>query len=389
MAELEVGLVTYDAIVIGVGGMGSATAYHLARRGAKTLALEQFNIPNNLGASHGVNRIIRLAYAEDPSYVPLLRRAYELWRDLEKVAREQLLFITGGVDAGPLEGEIVKGSLRACGIHKLTHEVLDADSLHDKFPGFRLASDMVAVYQPDGGFVLSERSIVAHVTAALELGAHIHGREKVLSWRADGAEVRVKTDRSEYDARRLIITAGPWAASVVKELAALAIPERQVLAWIEPLRPDYFCLGAFPVFNMEGPEGRFYGFPIYGVPGFKIGKYHHRKELVMELSHMDRDCHPEDELVLREGIRRYFPDANGPTMALETCLFTNSPDEHFIIDRHPRSPKVFIAAGFSGHGFKFCSVVGEILADLALKGQTHWNISLFQLARFTNLTSRG
>lgn len=371
----------YDVIVIGVGGMGSATAYHLARSGAKTLALEQFNIPNNLGSSHGVNRIIRLAYAEDPSYVPLLRRAYELWRDLERVAGEPLLFITGGVDAGPPEGGIVKGSLRACEIHKLAHEVLDADSLHDRFPGFRLAPDMVAVYQPDGGFVMSERSIVAHVTAALKLGAQIHGRERVLSWIADGTEVRVTTDRSEYQARRLIITAGPWAGSVVEDLAKLAVPERQVLAWIEPLRPDYFRLGAFPVFNMEGPEGRFYGFPIYGVPGFKIGKYHHRKESVTDLSRMDRECHPEDERVLREGVRRYFPDANGPTMALETCLFTNSPDEHFIIDRHPTSPEVFIAAGFSGHGFKFCSVVGEILAALALEGRTPWDVSLFQLAR--------
>ena len=372
----------FDAIVIGVGGMGSAAVYHLARRGRRTLGLEQFDIPHDRGSSHGTNRIIRLAYWEHPSYVPLLRRAYELWRDLEHAAGERLLVITGGIDAGPKDCRTVEGSLRSCDLHHLPHETLDAAELHRRFPGYRLSREMVAVYQPDGGFVLSERAIVAHVMAALALGAEVHAREPVLAWEPDGDGVRVRTSRGAYTADRLVITAGPWAARLVPALARAAVPERQVLLWAQPLRPEFFRLGAFPVFNMEAPEGRFYGFPIFGIPGFKIGKYHHREERT-DADRVDREIHPEDEAVLRDGIRRYFPDADGPTMAMTTCLFTNSPDEHFILDRHPEHPNVCLAAGFSGHGYKFCSVVGEIMADLALEGRSAFDLSLFAVKRLS------
>jgi sarcosine oxidase len=372
----------YDAIVVGVGGMGSAAVYHLARRGRRVLGLEQFDIPHDLGSSHGTNRIIRLAYWEHPSYVPLLRRAYELWRELEHAAGERLLVITGGIDAGPEGSPTVAGSLLSCDVHHLPHETLTAAELHRRFPGYRLADGMVAVYQPDGGFVLSERAIVAHVMAAQELGAEVRAREAVLEWEAGAGGVRVRTARGAYAADRLVITAGPWAGALVPALARTAVPERQVLLWAQPRRPEYFRLGAFPVFNMESPEGRFYGFPIYGVPGFKIGKYHHRLEHT-SADGVDRAIHPEDEAVLRDGIRRYFPEADGPTMALKTCLFTNSPDEHFILDRHPAHRNVAIAAGFSGHGYKFCSVVGEIMADLALDGQTRFDLGLFAIDRLT------
>ncbi len=373
---------SYDAIVAGVGGMGSAAVYHVARRGRSVLGLEQFDIPHDRGSSHGINRIIRLAYWEHPSYVPLLRRAYELWRELENRAQERLLIITGGIDAGPEDSPTVKGSLLSCAVHHLPHETLTAAELHRRFPGYRLSRDMVAVYQPDGGFVMSERAIVAHVMAAQALGAEVRAREPVLHWEPDRDGVRVRTPQGTYAAARLIITVGPWAGDLVPSLATRAVPERQVLLWAQPLRPERFQPATFPVFNMESPEGRFYGFPVYGVPGFKIGKYHHRLERT-DPGAVDREIHPEDEMVLREGIRRYFPDADGPTMAMKTCLFTNTPDEHFILDRHPEHPNVAIAAGFSGHGYKFCSVVGEIMADLALGGRSAFDLSLFEIRRFT------
>jgi sarcosine oxidase len=372
----------YDAIVIGLGGMGSATAYRLARRGVKVLGLEQFDIPHDRGSSHGITRIIRLAYWEHPSYVPLLRRAYELWRELENISGERLLVITGSIDAGEENCDTVKGALLSAQIHNLPHEILDAEALHARFPGYRLPQDMTAIYQPDGGFVLSERAIVAHATAAQALGAELHAREEVLSWEATGSGVQVRTSRARYTADRLVITAGPWAGNLMPGLAWLMVPERQVLIWVQPRRPEHFRLGAFPVFNMEAPEGRFYGLPVYGIPGAKFGKYHHRGETA-DPDQMDREIHPEDEAVLREGIRRYFPDADGPTMAMTTCLFTNTPDEHFIIDAHPEYPEVFLAAGFSGHGYKFASVVGEILADMVLEGGSDLDISLFPLGRFT------
>jgi sarcosine oxidase len=381
---------TYDVIVVGVGGMGSATVYHLARRGLKVLGLEQFDIPNELGSSHGVSRIIRLAYAEHPNYVPLLRRAYELWRELENRVGERLLIITGGIDAGDENSATVKGSLSSCAIHDLPYECLDATALTRRFPGYRLASGMVGVYQPDAGFLLPERCIVAHVAAAQQLGAEVHARERVISWSAEQNGIVVTTDRGTYCARKMVVTAGPWARTIVPTLQELAVPERQVMIWTQPLRPECFEVGAFPVFNMEAHEGRFYGFPVFGVPGFKLGKYHHRSERVDDLERMNRECDVEDEEVLRAGISRYFPDANGPTIAMKTCLFTNSPDEHFILDLLADCPQVAVAAGFSGHGFKFCSVIGEIMAELILDGSARLDIAMFQLGRpMLNMTGPG
>ncbi len=371
----------YDVIVIGVGGMGSATVYQLARRKAKVLGLEQFDIPHELGSSHGVNRIIRLAYYEGPNYVPLLHRAYELWRQLELASGEKLLIITGSIDAGTVDSSIVTGSLTSCREYHLEHELLEASKLKRRHPGYQFTKDMVAVYQPEGGFLMSERCIVAHVEAAQTLGADVRARERVLNWTLQKNGVRVNTDRAAYQASRLVITAGPWSATLIPQLKKNAVPERQVLIWTQPLRPSYFQPGVFPVFNMSVPEGRFYGFPVYGVPGFKIGKYHHLKQVLDQPGEVDREIHPEDEEVLRAGIKRYFPDANGPTMAMKTCMFTNSPDEHFILDHHPDSTNVCLAAGFSGHGYKFCSVVGEIMADLALEGATRHDISEFSLKR--------
>lgn len=370
----------YDVIVIGVGGMGSATAYHLARRKKKVLGIEQFDIPHQLGSSHGVNRIIRLAYAEHPSYVPLLRRAYELWRELENSTGERLLVVTGGLDVGPGDGTLVVGSVRSCREHGIPHELLSAAAVGRRFPGYRLARGMVSVYQADAGFVMAERSVVAHASGALAHGAEIHGREKVLGWKVGRGGVRVRTDRGSYEAERLVLTAGAWSGGLAGALAPVAKPERQVMLWTQPRRPERFRIGAFPVFNMEAPEGRFYGFPVHGIPGFKIGKYHHREQQV-DPDSIDRGCDARDEAVVREGIRRYFPDADGPTLSMATCMFTNTPDEHFILDLHPDSDAVSIAAGFSGHGFKFCSVVGEIMADLATAGRTRWNVDLFRLAR--------
>jgi sarcosine oxidase len=377
----------YDAIVVGVGSMGSAALYHLARRGRHVLGIEQFDFPHALGSSVGVNRIIRLAYAEHPSYVPLLHRAYGLWRELQTLAGETLLIITGGVDVGREDGEPVRGSLESCRTHGLAHEVLDSVELARRFPGYQLPRDMVAVYQPDGGFLMSERCVVAHAQAAIELGAELHARERVLGWDATSAGVRVQTEARTYEAASLVLAAGPWTASLVPELWRHAVPERQVQLWTQPRVPEHFRVGAFPVFNMQAPEGRFYGFPVYGVPGFKIGKYHHLGQRV-DADGVDRVAHAEDEAVLREGVRRYFPDADGATLAMKVCMFTNTADEHFILDVHPVHHNVAIAAGFSGHGFKFCSVVGEIMADLALEQSTRWPIDRFRLARFAATFAR-
>ena len=372
----------YDVIVLGVGGMGAAACHHLARRGKRVLGIERFDIPHAMGSSHGVTRIIRQAYYEHPSYVPLLRRAYDLWRGLEASFGEQLLHVTGSVDAGAPTDEVLKGSYDSCQEHGIPHEVLTSAELTKRHPGYRLPPEHLALYQPDGGFVLSERAIVAHVVAAQAAGAEIHARERVLDWEAIGDTVRVMTDHGTYAAESLVVTTGAWIGRHVPELAEIAVPERQVLAWLQPNEPNNFAPDRFPVFNLQVPEGRYYGLPVFGVPGFKFGRYGHLGETI-DPDDLNREAIPADETLLRSFADRYFPTGAGPTMALRACLFTNTPDGHFILDHHPAHPNVILASPCSGHGYKFCPVIGEILADLASGDETEHDIALFRLDRFS------
>jgi sarcosine oxidase len=240
---------------------------------------------------------------------------------------------------------------------------------------------MPVVYQPDGGFVLPERAIVAHVTGALAHGVELRARERVLEWEDTGNGVRVRTDRAAYDTDRLVVTAGAWSQSVARLPNGMVRGVRQALAWLQPTRPELFEPETLPVFNLALDGEHFYGFPAFGIPGFKLGRYDHFGE-GGDPDEIPREPTIDDELPLRAFAERYFPHGAGATVALKTCLFEPSPDEHFLIDRHPDAPSAVVAAGFSGHGYKFCSVVGEILADLATEGETRHDIALFRFARF-------
>ena len=372
----------FDVIVAGVGGMGAAACYHLARRELKVLGLERFGIPHAMGSSHGVNRIIRLAYYEDPSYVPLLRRAFELWRALGHDFGEQVLYVTGSIDTGTVDEFVFRESKQSCDLHDLPHDVLSAQELMRRYPAFSVPEDFQAVLQPDGGFVASERAIVAHVEGAMECGAVIRGYEPMLSWTTTTSGVKIETTKGIYEAEQLIVSTGAWIGNHVPLLSGVSVPERQVLGWFQPAHPERFSLDTLPVFNLQADaHERYYGFPIWGIPGFKFGKYHHREEQI-DPDDWDRQPNQADEEVLREGVRRFFPDADGPVMSLASCIFTNTPDEHFIIDRLAPGSPVIVASPCSGHGYKFASVIGEILADLAINDRTDHNIDLFRLNRF-------
>ncbi len=363
--------------------MGAAACWQLARRGVRVLGLERFDIPHAMGSSHAINRIIRLAYFEHTSYVPLLRRAYELWRETEQLAGEQLLYVTGSLDIGTADSDILQGALASCREHTLFHELLDAATVNRRYPGYRLSSDYGAVYQPDGGFIASERAIVHHVWMAQAHGAEIRAREPILSWEATASGgVRVKTARATYEAGSLILSTGAWIGEHVPALKKTAVPERQVLGWFQPKRPELYKLGAFPVSNFKSSVGHFYQFPVWHVPGFKIGLYHHLGE-TGAADELSRDVTDADEAALRRGVETYFPEANGALMGLRACLFTNTPDEHFVIDRLPTVPQVIVASPCSGHGYKFASVIGEILADLATGKPSRFDLNLFRLARLS------
>ncbi len=381
----------WDVIVLGVGAMGSAALFHLARRGQRVLGLEQFGVAHEMGSSHGLTRIIRLAYYEDPAYVPLLRRSYELWRELEKGAGEQLLHICGSLDCGPANDEIFTGSLQSCIEHGLEHEALTNAEISARWPAYRFPADTMGLYQPDGGFLLPEACIRAHVSAARSHGAELHTNVRVRDWqvRADGL-VELRTDDAVHLARRLVICAGAWAGQLLPELDTVALPERQVLVWLQPREPAHFKAERFPVFNCLVDEGRYYGFPDFAGQGFKFGRYHHLDEPA-DPDSLDRErISAADERVLLQFAQRYFPTGAGPALLYKVCMFTNTPDEHFIIDHHPQHEQVCFAAGFSGHGFKFASVGGEILADLALQGTTRHDIDFLRADReMTPLASAG
>jgi sarcosine oxidase len=371
----------YDVNIVGAGAMGSAAAMHLAARGRRVIAFDRYSVPNAMGSSHGLTRIIRIAYYEHPSYVPLLVRAAELWAELERWSGERLFVRTGSIDASAPGDPVFGGSLRSCELHGLRHEVLTSDELSRRFPAYRLPKEHLAVLQPDGGFLIPEVAVGAHARLATADGATIRPGERVVAWeeRRDGVEVT--TELGTYSADHLVLSAGSWVADLLPDYARLFEPERQVVAWFEIDDSPRFAPERFPVFNLTVDEGRYYGFPEWGTPGFKIGRYHHLEERGHPDS-IDRDVHDTDIEVLHTFARRYFPGGAGATLQASVCLFTNTPDEHFIIDRLPDHERVHVVSACSGHGFKFASVVGEIVADLVTSGRSRFELGLFAIGRF-------
>jgi sarcosine oxidase len=302
---------------------------------------------------------------------------------LETESGQTLLHVTGAIDAGVPGSQVFEGSLEACRAHHLPHEVLNADQINRRFPGYHLPDDCMAVYQPDGGFLEPEKCIHAFVERAVARGARILVNASARGWSRSQGGIAVELENDTIYARQLVLCGGAWMPKLAPSLAPLLRPERQVVAWFEVEDKAAFGVDRFPVFVMTTTFGTFYGFPEFGVPGFKIGKYHHRSETV-DPDSMDRTVHASDEAVLRECVESIFPGANGPVVRSSTCIFTNTPDEHFIIDRLPDAPEVLVVSACSGHGFKFCSVVGEIVADLVTDGRSNHDLSLFRLDRFGN-----
>ena len=371
----------YDAIVIGIGGMGSAACYQLARRGHKVLGIEQFEIPHNKGSSHGLSRMIRSAYYEHADYVPLLKRSFQLWRELQDETLLQVLHRTGGLYMGTRDGELVAGSLASSRQHNLPHELYDHAELRRLYPQFQVPEDFAAIFEHEAGFIVPELAIAAHVHLAMRHGAEIHGNEPVQSWQADARGVSVTTQRGTYHADQLVFTSGAWTSKLLPDLGIKLQPTRQVLGWVQPLRREPFMLGVLPVWAIGNADGSLlYGFPLTAESvGVKIAR--HAPGPPIDPDTLDRTPQPQDEQDFRVGIRQHVPDADGPLVSMRICMYTMSPDHHFILDRLPGHERVTIAAGFSGHGFKFCPVIGEALADLAMKGRSELPIGFLSMER--------
>jgi sarcosine oxidase len=373
----------YDVIVLGVGGMGSAAAAELARRGRRVLGLEQFAPAHDRGSSHGHTRIIRTAYYEHPAYVPLVRRAFRLWHELEQRTGRHLLTPCGCLSIGRPGGEVIEGVRSAAAEHRLAVEDLDPAALRRRFPPFRFDDSYVGLLEQDAGFLYVEDCVRAHVADAEAHGATLRWGEAVQSWEASDKGVSVRTDCDTYHADRLVLTAGAWATRLLGEWGARLAVMRQVIFWLAPADPRPFARDRFPIYLADTPEGAFYGLPAIDPRGHKVAQHYGAPELPGPEA-VERTITDADEAPVRAFVRRHLPAADGPRRHASVCLYTLSPDRHFVIDVHPAHPNVAVAAGFSGHGFKFAPVVGEILADLAETGRTELPTALFHFARLRN-----
>lgn len=375
----------FDVIVVGLGGMGSAAAYHLAKRGQRVLGLEKFTPAHDKGSSHGGSRIIRQSYFEDPAYVPLLLRAYELWDELAADSARDVYRITGGLFIGPPDCLTVAGSLRASREWDLPHEVLDVPGIRSRFPSFTPDAGDIALYEAKAGFARPELTVQAHLDLAEKAGATLKFGEEVLEWAETSGGVTVRTGRGTYLAGRLVICPGAWAPQLLAEFGIPITVERQVLYWLDPVGGTA-PFTDHPIFIDENREGvQIYGFPAIDGPrgGVKVAFF--RKGVVCTPETIDRTVHDQEIREMRDCIAGLVPALNGPCLDSATCMYSNTPDQHFVIARHPDSENVTVACGFSGHGFKFVPVVGEILADLAIDGGTGHPISLFDPKRLVTL----
>jgi len=371
---------TYDVIVLGTGGVGSAAAFHLAQRGAKVLGLDRFPGGHANGSSHGETRIIRKAYFEHSDYVPLLNRAYELWSDLEQRSSEQLYHEVGLIEVGPPDGVVVPGVLASAQQHQLHVEELTKRDVAERFPAFNVPEGSVAVFEPRAGYLLVERCVLAHLAEAAKCGAELRTGESILAWEANGSGVTVRTDKNSYSAEKLVITAGAWAKDLLVELGIKLRVLRKHLHWYACddacYRADHGC----PAFFYETPAGYFYGFPQIDEQGVKVADHSGGTEISDPLAD-DKATEPRDVQRVEQFLREHLPSVSTKPQRHAVCYYTMSPDEHFIVDRHPDHANVAFAAGLSGHGFKFTGVLAEVLADLTLNGATEQPIDFLGCSR--------
>ncbi len=382
----------YDTIVLGVGGFGSGALYHLARRGTRVLGIERFGIAHDRGSSHGQTRIIRKAYFEHPDYVPLLHRAYELWHELERESGCQLLHPVGLFIAGEPACESVSGTLLAARLHNLSVDKLDAREARRRFPGYRFHDDFAVVFEPEAGYLEVENCVAAHIAAAVKHGAVVQTGETVVMWESDGRRVTVRTDRGVYSAASVVITAGPWASQLLDDSSDSAASSES-LDWSAKLRvvrkpvfwfaagADYDLARGNSTFFFETSAGQFYGFPRIDGQTIKLAE-HTGGDTVSDPLTVDRELQPSDLTRVNDFMRDFLPALDPRPVRHSVCMYTKTPDSHFIIDRHPAWANVVFGAGFSGHGFKFTTVLGEALADLAQTGETKLPVDFLSMHRF-------
>ena len=373
-------MTTYDAIVLGTGGVGSAATFQLARRGLRVLGLDRFPGGHDRGSSHGQTRIIRMAYFEHPDYVPLLRRSYELWTELEQLRERQLYFPVGLLEVGPPDGIVIPGVLASARQHGLAIDEVDRLTLRERFPGFLLPEGCQAVFESNAGFLLVEQCVLAHLDQACQYGAELRSGESILEWSADSRGVTVHTDKAVYQAGMLVISAGAWSGKLLAGLGIHLHVRRKHLHWYRTSSEAYRVDRGGPCFFYEANGGFFYGFSELDERGVKAAE-HSGGNVIENPLDDDNSVEPLDRQRVESFLTAFLPGVTQQPTDHAVCYYTMSPDEHFIVDRHPQYSHVSFAAGLSGHGFKFTSVLGEIVADLVTRGGSDLPIGFLSASR--------
>lgn len=371
----------YDLICAGVGGVGSAVLRHAARRGLAVAGVDRFPPGHDRGSSHGETRIIRLVYMEHPDYVPLLRRAYELWEELGREAGRPLLHRTGILYAGPRDGGAISALERCAQRHALPLERLTAAQAEARFPAFRVPPAYDAAYEEVAGYLEVEACVRAHAAAAEAAGATLRIGETATAWEADASGVTLTTDRGRYRAERLVLALGAWAPGLARLGAVPLQVRRKVQLWYDAPEPRHRRDGGCPLFYFETAQGGFYGFPDLGGNGLKVAE-HTGGESVLDPLAVGRSLAPADRRPVEEFLSRHLPGVSRRVLRHEVCLYTMTPDEHFVVDRHPESERVLVVAGLSGHGYKFTSVLGEMAAAWAAGEELSPSLGFLGLSRF-------
>lgn len=372
---------TADVAVVGLGAAGSATLQALARRGVSAIGIDRFHPPHIHGSTHGRSRIIREAYYESPAYVPLVQRAYQEWTRIAGEAGRSLFTRTGGLMIGPADGELVAGARRSASEHGLPHELLTAAEIRRRFPAFDPGSDQVGLLEPRAGFLDPDQCVSGCLELAIRYGATIRLGTMVRSWRRNGSGIRLETSGGSLDCGRAVFAAGPWLPSLLEGGLLPFTVERQVMYWFDPLlQPEQFRADRCPIFIWEYAHGRFfYGIPDHG-HGFKTAR-HHEGEMVAPDS-VAREVKASEVAAMRALLQRTIPAAPGALRETAVCLYTNTPDYHFVLGTHPHEPGIILASPCSGHGFKFASAVGEVVTDLVVAGRTEYDLGPFSPSRF-------
>lgn len=365
--------------------MGSATLWRLAERGVRAVGFERFEPGHDRGSSHGETRIFRTAYLEGPDYVPLAQRGIELWRELERVTGTDLMVAGGGLMLGARESDVIRGTMASVEAHNLPHRLLDADAIRAEYPAHRVAADDVAIFEHQAGFLRPERAVTTAARRAEDLGARIVRNTVVRAIETRPGGVRISADGITCDARHAIVSAGAWLQSLFPDLRLPVRVSRQFASWWPIDRAEPFTPERFPIFIRDiggsiTADSSFYGFPTQDGKTIKVAI--HREGATADPNTIDREVHPEDLVPVQEYIRRYLVGVRPEPARLSVCMYTNTPDHDFLIGSPPGKPEITILGGFSGHGFKFASVMGDIGADLATRDETRYPVGWLSPDRF-------